>query len=403
MARWPAGPRLPEGDAFAALWHIAMTESAYPVRLLAAQELGAGGKPAFQSLSPEFEETLAEAERLYGDGRQPPLDALKERRFSLQGWILPLLIGSIEASDEAHAASDLLARWVALVGPKMQFSVEASLAQGFKYESNRRPSRTAKGDAREFLMEQASTMLEQAHFWFSKISLLQALTLWAMRDRGEPAANARRRVESWVGRDTHVFVREAAELCVEALEHCQPSRFMWIDEMGVASKVGPSAVHHEWQRSRRLWISPAVGWLALDPRAQQLVGDIIILLNLAERAMDTGPEARLQREMRLRRAGLEELPPCLTEPGGRAYLKVKRAGEHGGGARAECMAGCKAQLCPLPPKGQRLFRGELSEPFCRSQNIQLAGRGGRQASWQKNQPLDELRDFWQQMEKRAQA
>jgi hypothetical protein len=243
-------------------------------------------------------------------------------------------------------------------------------------------------------------MLDRARFWFSRISLLQALSLWALQAEREPQATARRRVESWLGKDDHVFVREAADLCIRALESGEPSRFIWIDETGVVSKVGPSAAHREWERTRRLWISPAVGWFALDPRAQQLVGDIIILLNLAEREMRRDPAARMQRETRLRRVG-DTLPPCLTEPGGRAYLQVERTADRGGIGSA-CMPGCLVRLCPMPAKGQELFRGELSETFCRSQHTHLTGRRGQRAPWQGAHQY-ELRTFWSAMERRARA
>ena len=150
---------------------------------------------------------------------------------------------------------------------------------------------------------------------------------------------------------------------------------------------------------QRLWISPAVGWFALDPRAQQLVGDIIILLNLAEREMGREHAARMQRETRLRQVG-NKLPLCLTEPGGREHLQVERTGESGAAPGSACMAGCPVRLCPLPPKGQQLFRGELSEMFCRSQHTHLTGRRGERAPWQREH-LSEMRAFWTNMEKRA--
>ena len=64
-------------------------------------------------------------------------------------------------------------------------SLEIALAQGFKYAANRRREHPhAREDARAYLAEQAKEMLGACNFWFTKITLLHALTLWQLVDRG---------------------------------------------------------------------------------------------------------------------------------------------------------------------------------------------------------------------------
>jgi hypothetical protein len=50
-----------------------------------------------------------------------------------------------------------------------------------------------------------------------------------------------------------------------------------------------------------------------------------------------------------------------------------------------------------------VFRGELSEAFCREQLRILGHARGRRARWQKDQSAHELRKFWNKMEARARS
>ena len=58
---------------------------------------------------------------------------------------------------------------------------------------------------------------------------------------------------------------------------------------------------------------------------------------------------------------------------------------------------------PYPPKGERSYRVELSEAFCRRQQALSSRRRVRRraAPWQGALPRD-LRQFWKQMEERTQ-
>ena len=122
------------------------------------------------------------------------------------------------------------------------------------------------------------------------------------------------------------------------------------------------------QRKHRLWIPPSAGWTALNGRAQQLVADVLLLLNLADR----GDQPR-ERERRLKRSNRYDLPPCITryraalEPG----LTVGTAASSAPGT--SCVDGCAFELCPYPPKGAQP-RVEMSEAFCRRQQTLLTRR-----------------------------
>jgi hypothetical protein len=198
-------------------------------------------------------------------------------------------------------------------------------------------------------------------------------------------------------RRKHPFVTEAAALAVQALQTVQPERFLWIDVWGITSTIGSRAASGPGIRRHTLWIPPSVGWSALDWRAQQLVADVQLLINLADRG-----EFAVQREQRLQRANRRDLPPCLA--GSRRPLDPERAvvaadwSEPG----ANCVGGCPFGLCPYPPKGVQSYRAELSDAFCRRQQT-LLGRSQvrrKAAPWQGALP-GELRWFWAEMARRA--
>ena len=190
----------------------------------------------------------------------------------------------------------------------------------------------------------------------------------------------------------HPFVAEAGKLAVEALKTGHPERFLWIDESGIVSSVGSRAAQATKDRKHHLWISPSAGWAALDPRAQQLVADVLLLLNLAERG--EGPD---EIERRLGRVESSDLPLCFTR--NRDPLDPKTT--IGGLARppgSNCIDGCRYQLCPYPPDGVQPYRSELSEAFCRGQQTLL--NRGLSAPWQ-TMPRADLKRFWAQMAERA--
>ena len=444
---------------YAALYEIACKDVWYPARLAAAQQIGRGGDRAIESLISRLGTGEAKPSLLRTLGPFLPPDApssatepeaapsqyddddwkdeRKHRELVLRAWLAPLLVSS--AKERVSAARDNLENWLRYVPAAsgsdhgLPIAFEIALAQGFKHAANRRPGRSrVSAQTRGYLAEQAASMLERARFWFSRLTLVQALCLWALRDPelpapqqrprfdgDEPRGRERRRprpparrgsdpaalIDHWLassaGSREHPFVDEARKLAAMALEKNQPERYIWIDESGVVTKIGSRPPYAGARRKHNLWIPPSIGWVALDPRAQRLVADVLILLNLAERGGDPPSE----REKRLRRAMRDDLPACLQ--GERQYLEADSTVGmvYQPAPGANCKDGCAFDLCPYPPKGiSQTYRVELSEAFCRRQRV-LIGPWfrpfpRRTARWQGAVPR-ELSAFWKAMETRA--
>jgi hypothetical protein len=418
--------------AYAQLRAIGRCERSYPVLLAAAHAIGGGGDDAFEALA----DTLRPPDELWAEraGRRPDQEPAPEnqkpgrpveeqieeenrewRQQVMHAWLTPLLAGSV--NERRQEARDNLEDWLRLVGKDAQgrpgglpIDLEAALAQGFKFAANRRRRHPrTRPEAQAYLAEQATEMLKNARFWYSRLTLVHALCLWSLPDGpGAPPAQARRSdpraiVDQWMelpgGGQEHPFVVEARRLTIWALETRQPERFIWIDESGIIARVGSRTTTSEARRKHNLWIPPSTGWTALDPRAQQLVADVLLLLNLAERG-----ERPVDRNRRLERTNRNDLPPCLS--GDRSPLDPMRTVEMApaSGPGANCKDGCRFRLCPYPPKGEQPYRVGLSEAFCRRQETLLhkgpVGRGA--APWQVALP-SELKQFWQQMGQRAQS
>jgi len=469
-ARTEQRPELQPG--YAQLYEIARKDLWYPVRLAAAQELGRGRDEVFahcgggERKDPSARHSFAPTELLRRLGpflqddlpestfpralTRKELLRLLPRRYEATGWqshaghrelvmrawLAPMLLSSVK--DCADAAGENLESWLRYVrtdddglGGGLPISLEIALAQGFKHAANRRLGRSqAESKARGDLAEHAVEMLEHARFWFSRLTLVQALCLWVLSDpalmqqrAASPATRSRRRrsprlreserrgsdpaalIDHWLasalGGREHPFVAEARDLAVLALEKRQPERYIWIDESGVVSKIGSRPPPPGARRKHNLWIPPSTGWSALHPRAQRLVADVLILLNLIERGMDEP----VRRERRLRHALRDDLPSCLAGP--RDYLDPdKTVGTVEIPAPgAGCKDSCPFDLCPYPPKGpSQTYRVELSEAFCRRQQV-LVGAWPwpfrhRTAPWQGAVP-SELKRFWMEMERRA--
>jgi len=430
--------------AYQELLEIGSRESSYPIRLAIAQEIGAGGDEAFRVLhkssdsAPDVWEKTAWPARIsdttndsnheHKEPEQGDVSGNVDGNRTLRGrtlcaWVTPLLVGSVNnRPDEARKE---LRRWLAHVGRDdpgseayFHVSLEVALAQGFKYAANRRRHHPhALPETRFYLAERAMEMLKKARFWFSQLTLIHALCLWEMPDQsgqrddrtgtrsnGGSSAQYRARwrgsnpeaiVQRWLdaaGNSQHPFVDEAGKLAVLALKTRQPERFLWIDESGIVSSVGSRAAQPASYRKHHLWIPPSAGWAALDPRAQQLVADVLLVLNLAERGQE--PD---EIEQRLMRVDGSDLPPCLThdrtplDPGRTVGGLYKELG-------STCIDGCPFDLCPYPPKGVQPYRSELSEAFCQGQQMLL--RRGLTAPWQMILRAD-LKHFWEQMGNRA--
>jgi hypothetical protein len=485
--------------AYRKFFLIGCQEESYAVRLAIAQEIGSGGDGAFTALCrglrdplKKYRESLenplehvpngredrgadsAEAElgergdphgaedesqedKSHGSSREEINKAQAKiwREFVLRAWLAPMLAGSV-SDDCRDEAQQHLEAWLDQLKPQnsqqgsaeLPLSLEIALAQGFKAAANRRKNNpyTSEG-SRVYLVRQAEEMLKYARYWFTHLTLIHALCLWALpddtdtsipsrrtagndgHDSGKEPANtdaaqARRpgtgpaaTVARWLsmagskcapadqyaadksgkGQLEHPFVAEAGDLAALALECGIPGRFIWIDESGIVGKVGSQPASPSDYRKHNLWIPPSSGWSALDRRAQQLVADVLIMLNLTEQTGSAEPPEA--REHRLESANRSTLPPCLTrdrrplQPGRTVGSAVMAS--HG----STCLDGCQFELCPYPPSGAQP-RAELNEAFCRRQQSLLAHRlrrpGRKTAPWQ-GLTSKELESFWAQM------
>ncbi|MFD8778367.1 NACHT domain-containing protein [Streptomyces sp. NPDC059916] len=380
------------------------------------------------------------------------------RGFVMRAWMIPMLLGSV---DDAHRdeARERLTKWLHHLDPKhthgtpdLPLALEAALAQGFKFAANRRKRHPDSYPGnRADLIRQAETVLQQSRCWYTQLTLLQALCLWELPDgfgrrqrdaddavwreddhdgSAEPSraiggTNAVQTVQRWLSmagtvngplgppsangdaprRMLHPFVAEAGDLVALALETGQPERFLWIDEKTVTDNIGSRTGHNGSYRKHNLWIPHSVGWTTLDGRAQRLVADVLLMLNLIER--DGYPDEVEERMARAERPGMP-LPPCICtsreplRPGLRPGTSASPA------PGTTCLPDCKFQLCPYPPRGA-VPRGEVREPFCRQQQVLLPGpirRCSPRVSRRKTPPwvsmrVRELDRFWDAMARRT--
>jgi hypothetical protein len=435
--------------AYRQLYEIGCSERSYPVQLAMAQQIGVGGNAAYRALRDVLATPcpVCTAERAASPwpGTQPPPAGSPGpagppgtsegwRASVISAWLVPMLAGSVRAagggqSDRflAEQVQQDLDRWLRHIGrygrrpgeEDLPLTLEIAVAQGFKYTANRRPAHPGTGqEVRTRLAEQALEMLKGTEYWFSQLTLIQALCLFSLSDQerhpaGEHGTDPESIVRHWLevaGREStdrspdtgvpgepHPFVREAAQLAVLALKTGRPQRYLWIDEGGVVGQVGSRRTSEGTiYRKHQLWIPPSAGWTALNGRAQQLVADVLLLLNLADRG-----EAPRDSERRMNRSNRHDLPPCITryrpslDPG----LTVGTATSSAPGT--SCVAGCAFELCPYPPKGTQP-RVEMSEAFCRRQLTLLTRNsvGYRMAPWQEMR-RGQLISFWAEMADRA--
>ena len=406
--------------AYATMYGIASRERSYLVRLAAARVIGEGGNEAVASL-PQLHKDIPDAEQI---------KSIAGHEAQLRAWLAPLLYYSCRPDPQIKPADlriteaqEHLQKWLDVLSEKdpkrrLPISSEIALAQGFKLAANMREFRDP-GHAQQqaILVEKAEFALAHARFWHSRLALVQALTMLSLPD--DPAAELPTHghgsdpaalVGYWLGlaghglagidgerpEVHHPFVIEAAELCILALRHRRPEQFCWIDESESLRQIGSYSASRSSQRTQPRWILNSVGWDVLHPRAQRLLADVLLMLNLAERG---GRPAQL--EERLNRADRPDLPPCLTTD--RSPLDPKRTigsaqvSEPG----SNCTADCGFRLCPYPPRGTDLQRAELSESFCRNQAALLGPWYDlrARAPWQALLKRD-LKDFWRQMAER---
>jgi hypothetical protein len=377
-------------DAYGALYELSINERDYRVRLRAAQHLGSGGDIAILALQGRLAQTMKLAGVAKERGFAETTDR-NARRFCIQGWILPMMVATAE--HERAASLSMLRQWFDVCdGAPATF--EGCLAQGFKYEANRVPRPGTDRTAREQLVKWAEKLIEKTDYWYTRLTLLHALTLWMLPEAPRPPGDARERLAHWAGKDPHPFVRAATDLCTSALVTRNPSPYMWIDETGIVAKLGQQSAAIEPTETPSLWLADSLGWVALKPRALRLVADVLLMLNLTD-----GPNAddnTASQFERTHQASKAYLPPCITRPRERAYLSVLLGDDDLQPALPGDMCGgnCHFHLCPYLLSGMTL-RPEFGEAFCRH----LATVKGR-SEWH-DMRKGHLHKFWREMERRA--
>ncbi|MHB9858930.1 ATP-binding protein [Streptomyces sp. YIM S03343] len=382
------------------------------------------------------------------------------RHFALRAWLVPMFVGSVSEKyrDEAKERLNLwmhnLTAPTARQNPLMPLSLENALAQGFKNAANRRKRHPdAYEEARAYLVKQAEKMLTCTRYWYAQLSLLHALCLWELPDTvgrttGSNASNGHRRrptspatqltkdgdvasrgpmepmrsVTRWLAmagsahetagpggagherraeKVLHPFVAEAGDLVTLALETGHPERFIWIDENGAVDNVGSTPADPERYRKHNLWIAPSVGWSILHPRAQRLVADVLVMVNLTE-----GNGSPDDVEERLNLANKDDLPHCLTHDRSRLHPERSVGQADRDESRTTCLSPCEFRLCPYPPKAGKA-QTEVEELFCRQQQALLHSRfrwrlpavSRHTAPW-VSIPVRELHAFWETMANR---
>jgi hypothetical protein len=204
------GEECPAEPGYLQLYRIGCFESSYLIRLACAQEIGAGGDEAFDALATAIGPPAADRSNGHataGPGRRratvgalppeagnlsPNEDLEREERAwnerVIRAWLAPLLVGSV--TERSTGANKNLQRWLQYLRERahnraesdLRFSLEVALAQGFKHAANRRSPPAAGGRARMYLAEEALEMLKGTGFWFTQLTLIQALCLLNMSD-----------------------------------------------------------------------------------------------------------------------------------------------------------------------------------------------------------------------------
>jgi hypothetical protein len=160
--------------------------------------------------------------------------------------------------------------------------------------------------------------------------------------------------------DAHPFVRATARLCARALRRDKWEPYIWVDMTRVAGG----------QNTR------------LVPEAKQLIGEIVLTLNMNEHA----PE-----HLRAEFASTTAVPACLEFSHNRAEILGLSEPRH------DCpfLRGDEC-LCPYTYHPPELgIRRELSRAFCRDQRLNATRLRHSDIH------VKALKDFWREMESLA--
>jgi hypothetical protein len=266
---------------YAQLYDISRMESSYRIRLAAAQEIGRGGAVAFGELQgvlavpgEDGQGSQAGQHERDGNGKQgghgavhgreaghggavggKPASAEAQWAQQVSAWLAPLLITSADAAGGDHGQRTVhqdpagyLEQWLDRVksdegsDASLTISQEIALAQGFKYAANRRFGPVhSRPPVLGYLQDEALEMLKHARYWFSQLTLIQALCLWEIQS-----------VETTAGG-----------------QHWNPDAIVnhWLDEIGGAqARAGRGDRHiHPFVQAAACW--PPGPWRPVTPSA----------------------------------------------------------------------------------------------------------------------------------------
>jgi hypothetical protein len=325
----------------------------YAIRRQATKAL-VEGEGAAELLLPLVEDVMSHAERF--DRRlTEPLDDDRGEVFDclrVVAWILPCLRSA--ATGTTKERLDTYQQRLGRLAHSLtkQRGLEASIAQGLKTDALRNPHLAPD----EFAVAMLEKGRRRASFWFSRLLLVQAL---AIRSRHQRVRRVVRLIKGATS-DEHEFVRQGAKLCKRALRDDRPERFVFDDATEVVSRAP----------------------YQLTWRTSQLVGDVVLALNLNERGTV---------QSRIAFGQAKELPACLRTTRDRRAtvepVELIRECPFAHFKPGEC-------LCPYTYDSPNSnYRRELTRAFCRHQRLS-AGR----VPWHPRLKVKHVREFWVAME-----
>lgn len=370
-------------DPYDVLWSQAMTSRDYRFSRQATKELSASRSPV-EALLPKITEMMESAKDFEAELTELAIEDRDQEPFvSLRAvaWILPSLRSVIYArirdEDDEVTRERMWEQKELLDGYQedliryartltLQRGLEAAVAQGIKFDAVRDEDLPPDSYALALLSGEPA----YPDFWFSRVLLVQAL---ARRANADKTGEARRLVTTAL-RDEHVFVRHTAKLALQALSSDEPERFLFEDLTEVVSGA-PYGLARE---------------------ASQLIGDIVLALNLNEYGNE---------KSRMAFGKLAQAPACLTRS--RSRHEVLRTNQPPLTCPFRTFQKDGECLCPYtyePPSQPRgegdavvvVNRREISRAFCRHQRL-----NARSVPWSSGMRTKHVREFWTRMEELA--
>ena len=339
--------------AYETLWGYATGAPDYSVRRRAMRVLLDSGGDAVKSALGQVEQVMQAAEA-FRETHAVPINNDRGAPFGdlrAVAWVLPSLRTVCHGTGASCVLDDYQQRLREHAEQlTTQWGMESSIADGLKQDAMRDPGQPVD----EFALEMLDPAKRPAIFWFTRVLLVQAV---ARRCLGRDDCQSARELVASTRNDAHPYVRATARLCTRALRRGKWEPYIWVDMTQVAAGAS----------------SPLV------PEARQLIGEIVLALNMNEHA----PE-----DVRAQFGSANALPACLEFSPNRAEILGLAA------PRSECpfRRGDKC-LCPYtyhaPEAG---IRRELSRAFCRDQRLNATRLPHSDIR------VKPLKEFWREME-----